>query len=336
LKKILHLAALFALLAGSVAALDLGDGAPDISPAKWITGNEADPTKPDDRTIYLVEVWSTTCPPCVRSISILNDLQKRYQADGLKIVSFTTDEESMILPFLEQHPMEYSSFVDQEGETFIKYMAADNRNTIPHAFLFDRSGRLVWIGNPLDNLEDRIKQVLDGSLNGDKALEVRSARDNLQAAYEEQNIDRMLSALGDLEALEPANPQYYLIHHRLLSQFGDGTEDVDGLLKTWFDSARDNSESLVVLAMVAIGQEAPDQRNYQLALDAAKRAFSLDFEAGLALVEVYKELGRLDLSIATLDKMMELGAPGERERVQTVRDFYQKALELGKQQTGLE
>ncbi|MDR0361411.1 MAG: TlpA family protein disulfide reductase [Planctomycetota bacterium] len=340
MKRFFQAVALFSLIALQATALDLGDAAPQIFPAKWITGSEVDPTTPDDKTIFLVEVWSTTCPPCVRSIPILNDLQKRYVDEDLKIVSFTTDEESEILPFLEMHPMEYASFVDTEAQTYINYMAADNRNTIPHAFLFDRSGRLVWIGNPLDNVEEKIKQVLDGTLNGDKATAIRSARDRLQSAFEEQNMGDMLSALVELEDLEPTNPQFFQLHYRLLSQFGGDREEIAGLLRSWFKGANDNAESLVILSMVAIEQGLPEHRDPELALEAAKRAFSIDsshkFEAGLTLSEVYKSLGRLDLAIEVLDKLIELGDAEEREFLETVRAFSQKSLDLGKALAGIE
>ncbi len=163
------LALIFCLSLAAANALDLGDPAPAISVDKWITGEPADPTVVDGKSFYLVEVWSVTCPPCVRSIPLMNEVQKKYAADGLKIVSFTTDAEEDVRPFLADHPMEYSSFLDKEGASIINYMAADNRTTIPHAFLFDREGALVWIGNPLDNLEERVKQVISGVLNKERA-----------------------------------------------------------------------------------------------------------------------------------------------------------------------
>ncbi|MCC8179359.1 MAG: TlpA family protein disulfide reductase, partial [Planctomycetes bacterium] len=146
MKKFALAALALCFFASLAPALEVGDKALPITPAQWVTGEPADPTQVDENTFYLVEVWSVTCPPCVRSIPILNDLQDRYADQGFKIVSFTSDDISQVNAFLEDHPMEYSSFIDEDGETYIKYMALDNRNTIPHAFLFDRHGYLVWIG----------------------------------------------------------------------------------------------------------------------------------------------------------------------------------------------
>lgn len=326
--------ALFLAMSAVAPALDLGDQALPISPESWVTGDEADPTKVDDKTFFLVEVWSTTCPPCVRSIPILNDLQKRYADQGFKIVSFTTDTREEIEPFLKQHPMEYSSFIDKEGATYINYMAADNRNTIPHAFLFDKSGILVWIGNPLDNVEGKIKQVLDGTLNGAGAMAIREARDGLQAAFETQDVDGMLIALKRLQGLEPDNVQYYQLHLRILAQFGSPGDDVATLFKSWYDGCKDSAEGLVVLAVMALEQMHPDQRYPGLAVAAAKRAYAIGgdhkLEAGITLAETYKDVGRLDLAMQTLDEIITLTDDSEEKEIITaIANFYKRAKEVG-------
>lgn len=336
MKKTFLAALLFLLAALPIHALELGDNAPEISAEAWVTGDEADPTKIDGKTFYLVEVWSVTCPPCVRSIPIMNDIQKRYADEGLKIVSFTTDELDEVKEFLSEHPMEYSSFIDKEGASFINYMAADNRSTIPHAFLFDKAGALVWIGNPLDNLEMRVKQVIAGDLNREKAIAIRDARDDLQNAFAAQNIDGMLENFKKLESLEPDNISYYQVHHRLLTELGAGDEnDVRELLDAWYKGAYNQPEGMAMLSMVAMEQGAFNLRNPKMALDAAKRSFAIEsdirLQAGINLADIYRAIGRVDLAIKTLDEVNEIAADAdERESVESIREFYRKISELGK------
>ena len=319
-----------------VRALDLGDPAPAISVDKWITGDPADPTKVEDSRFYLVEVWSVTCPPCVQSIPIMNDIQRRYADQGLKIVSFTTDGEEEVREFLGQHPMEYSSFLDKEGASMVNYMAADNRNTIPHAFLFDKTGALVWIGNPLDNLESRVKDVLSGRLNRDHAIAIRDAREDLTAAFTGQDIVAMLDALNKLEELEPENGQYYQVHYRLLSELGAGDEnDVQELLRKWYRGSTNSPEGLMILSVLAMDQGHPAMRNPGLAVAAARQAYSLDSElkvqAGLNLAETYKSIGRFDLAkqvLGEIDSMAE--DPDEKEMIQAVQGFFSRIEEAAK------
>lgn len=329
--------ALFVLFSALPAlSLDFGDSAPKITPDVWVTGAPADPTKVDDKTIYLVEVWSTTCPPCVQSIPIMNKLQEKYADQGFKVVSFTSDEVDQVKDFLKEVPIEYSSFIDKEGATYINYMAADNRNTIPHAFLFDRSGALVWIGNPLDNLETRIKQVIDGTLNREKALAIRTAREKLQESFEGQNVGGMLDSLSQLESLEPANGRYYQLHYQILSELGAGDEtDVKNLLTAWYKGSKDQADSLMVLSLVAMEQGHPGLRNPELGLAAAKRAFALAplndrDEAGMNLAEVYKSIGRLDLSIGVIKELAENASGDDAKALSAIESYYTRLLELGK------
>lgn len=324
--------ALFAMSIPAMA-LDIGDPAPAISPGKWVTGTEADPAKPDGKTIYLVEVWSTTCPPCVRSIPILNDIQKRYADKGLKIVSFTTDTEDEVKPFLEKTPIEYSSFVDSDATTAVSYMTADNRNTIPHAFLFDKDGFLVWEGNPLDNVEGKIKSILDGKLNVAKAKEVKTLRDELQGKFSSQDVVGVLDSLAKLESLEPDNQEYYQVHFSILSQTGRH-DAIPDLLNAWYKGCENDADALTLLAMVALDQGHPSSRNPALALAAAKRAVALgdgkNSSAGIALAETYKAIGRLDLALKTLDEMETTANMQDVGVIDAVRKFYNKLQEVGK------
>ncbi len=330
MNKILCAALLFIALAVTAPALDLGDPAPALTVGKWITGSPVDPTKVDDQTFYLVEVWGVTCPPCVRSIPLLNEIQKKYAGQGLKIVSFTNDEEAEVRPFLEKHPMEYSSFVDKDGGSTISYMAADNRTTIPHAFLFDKSGALVWIGNPLDNLEKRVNQVISGQLSGEKAQKVRTLRDELQEAFASQNFSKVLDNLDKLEGLEPDNSQYYQIHYRILTELGEADPfEVKDLLDKWYKGVQDDAEGLVILSMIAIDQGHPAARNPQLAITAARKAYAMESDAkpqaGLNLAEAYKAVGRIDLGLKVLDQVAaEAKSVEVEEMVQAIKSFYNR------------
>ena len=336
MKKALCIALFLIAAALPAHALDLGDPAPALNVEKWVTGEPVDPTKIDNETFYLVEVWSVTCPPCVDSIPIMNDIQKRYADKGLRIVSFTQDTLEEVEPFLEQHPMEYSSFLDKEGGSVVSYMAADNRNTIPHAFLFDKTGALVWIGNPLDNLESRVKAVLDGTLNAEQAKAIKNARADLQAAFGGQNVSAMIDALKTLEALEPENVQYFQAHYGILTDLGAGDEnDVKDLFRTWYNATQDNVESLVTLSMFAMEQGHPKMRDPALGLAAARRAYELggpnQLQAGLILAETYKAIGRIDLAKKTLDDMTLKADEGEeKEMVEAIRGYYDRIEEVGK------
>lgn len=332
MKRSLALMVSFLIAALSAHALDIGDKAPELHPLKWVTGEPAT-VEPDGKRIYIVEVWSTTCPPCTATIPILNDLNKRY-ADQVKIISFTTDKEEDVTPYLADHPIEYSSFVDDEGASFVKYMAADNRDTIPHAFLFDKEGRLLWIGNPLDSLEKRIQSVLDGTLTYEHAVAVRDAEEALQNAVNGQNVPQMLSSIQQLEELEPSNGRYYQFHYRMLTQLGIGDDAAyEALMNGWFAGCRDSAEDLMILSAIAFEQGHPLHRNPRLALAAARRAYDIagdiKAEAGVTLAEIYKSIGRVDLALTLLDELLATAQNDQREALEYFKKFYTQLHELG-------
>ena len=335
-KKILLAAVLCAVAVFPVHTLDLGDSAPEIAAESWVTGEPVDPTKPDGNTIYLVEVWSVTCPPCVRSIPIMNDIQKRYADKGLKIVSFTSDTLDEVKEFLSEHPMEYSSFIDKDGTSTINYMAADNRTTIPHAFLFDKEGALVWIGNPLDNLEKRIQQVISGELNRERAVALREANQTFQDAIRSDDVVNIIASLKKLQELEPENPQHYRIHYGILAEYGAGDEkDVQDVLIAWYKGSLNQPESLAVLSMIAMDQGAPGMRNPRLALAAARRAYGLDsdvkLQVGLILADMYKSIGRIDLAQDLLKELSGMTTDAdEMEMIQSIQKFYTEVQDISK------
>jgi hypothetical protein len=232
--------------------------------------------------------------------------------------------------------MEYSSFIDKEGGSIINYMAADNRTTIPHAFLFDRSGALVWIGNPLDNLESRVQQVISGELNKEKAEKIRDAKDRLQDSFGAQDVAGMLGSLRELEQLEPENGQYYQVHYRILTDLGAGDEnDVKTLLQDWYKGAANSPENLIILSMLAMDQGHPAMRDPQLALAAAKKAYALDGEgklqAGLNLADTYKAIGRIDLALQIVGQLSPYTEDlEEKAMLDAIQEFYGKLEALAK------
>lgn len=98
----------------------------------------------------VVEFWATWCPPCVQSVPHLVELDQRLRPEGLVLVGVHTargsrDEEG-VRRFLDARDVEYPIALDHDGAA----ARAFGVSGIPHAFVFDRSGSLVWNGHPMD------------------------------------------------------------------------------------------------------------------------------------------------------------------------------------------
>ncbi len=140
-----------------VPDLSLGDPAPDLDIA-IIKGEPIDIDSGKGKNVYMVEFWATWCPSCRASISHLTELQKRYADSGLVVVGISIEEPDEVTAFVKEAgaKMEYTVAVDRGERTTYNYMAPFNEYSIPHAFVIDKSGILVWHGHPSDPTMEKV------------------------------------------------------------------------------------------------------------------------------------------------------------------------------------
>lgn len=104
----------------------------------------------------LVEYWATWCGPCRQSIPHLNDLQARYRDRGLVVLGVTKEPRHTVTDFQKGVRMDYPVAIDTTGSLGRQLGVRG----IPHAFLVNRMGRIVWRGHPLSLPEEEIRKVL--------------------------------------------------------------------------------------------------------------------------------------------------------------------------------
>ena len=152
---------LFAVtFASNLFALQIGDKAAPLKISHWVKGGEVKLDFQEKKNIYLIEFWATWCPPCRRSIPHLSKLQKKYRNMGLQVIGITDENKDQVTAFVKkQQSMEYHVAIDDEGKTYAVYMSGQE-DAIPTAFLINREGVIVWIGQPLG-----VDEVLEGLIN---------------------------------------------------------------------------------------------------------------------------------------------------------------------------
>lgn len=160
------LAIIAAAAAPWAAALELGDPAPGLRIQEWVKGEPVESFL--DGQVYIVEFWATWCAPCEASIPHLTEMQQEYAEKGLTIIGISDEDASTVHPFVAEKGggMGYTVALDDNSATARAYMGAFGIQTLPHAFIVDQSGNLVWEGNPLaDDLEGVVSQVLAGTFD---------------------------------------------------------------------------------------------------------------------------------------------------------------------------
>ncbi len=103
----------------------------------------------------LLEFWATWCPPCRQSIPHLNELHGKYADRGLVIIGVTDEKKGDVKKFLKDLPMEYAVAFDT-GKLAKHFQV----HAIPHAFLANAEGVIVWQGHPMGLREEHIERVL--------------------------------------------------------------------------------------------------------------------------------------------------------------------------------
>jgi thiol-disulfide isomerase/thioredoxin len=102
----------------------------------------------------IVEFWATWCPPCRATIPHLNEINKKYKDQGLVVIGITNEDKKTVQNFRKSTPMEYNVAIDKKdlGEKL-------GVSGIPHAFLVDKAGKIVWEGHPAQLNETEINKI---------------------------------------------------------------------------------------------------------------------------------------------------------------------------------
>jgi len=112
--------------------------APRLEVEKWLS---AEPNT--DGKFVLIEFWATWCPPCRKSIELLNDLHKKFGKD--LVVIGISDETEDAVRALNKPKIEYFSAIDTQARTK-KELGVFG---IPHVIIVEPGGNVVWEGFPL-------------------------------------------------------------------------------------------------------------------------------------------------------------------------------------------
>lgn len=342
----LSLALCLAVAAPARANLTIGEKAPAVKVAKWVT--QSPPALPNDKGgdkhVFLVEFWATWCPPCLKSIPHLGELHRKHGKDGLVVISVSNEETETVEKFLKKNAsnkkmeMPYFVGVDAEMGTNSTYM--EGIDSIPHAFVIDRKGVVVWVGNPLDPaMDDAIEGTLAGTYNLETAKKVAATTEKyeelmgaLKTAYTNGDKEQIFKTLDEMIALKPAELQPYLIRRQLMGEYQmqDQIAAWDGKIEAAMQDSPDSLHDLVDFEL----QKPISERNAGLMYRSASRAAELtkrrDFELLAVLAEVQCQLGMLDEAIATQREAIALADDVAKETLSKTLAYLESAKALGK------
>jgi cytochrome c biogenesis protein CcmG/thiol:disulfide interchange protein DsbE len=121
----------------------------------------------NDGKPFVISFWATWCSPCIKELNAIHDQYIDWQDEtGVKLIAVSIDDQRnapRVKPFVSGRNWEYEIYIDTNSD----FKRAMNVGNIPHTFLFNGEGKLVWqhtsyASGDEEELYDRILELVEG------------------------------------------------------------------------------------------------------------------------------------------------------------------------------
>jgi cytochrome c biogenesis protein CcmG, thiol:disulfide interchange protein DsbE len=110
---------------------------------KWVQTGEF---KNDGKPI-IISFWATWCKPCVQELMAVSEEYDDLVAEtGAKLIAISIDDArnaSKVAPFVQGKDWSYDVYIDENSD----FKRAMSVNNVPHTFLLNGKGEIVWNHN---------------------------------------------------------------------------------------------------------------------------------------------------------------------------------------------
>ncbi|MEI6121133.1 MAG: redoxin family protein [Opitutae bacterium] len=202
MKKIFSL--LLLLVTSQVFALSVGDKAPATRPKTQIKGEAVKSF--EKGKLYIFECWATWCPPCVASIPHLNELNQKMGPKGVVITGVNVwdgeknpEAAKKVKDFVKAQDDKMSYAVAIGGDKFLRdWLEAAKVDGIPHAFVINGDGVIVWMGHPMQLNEKLLGDLLTGTAapEPDKNKSEKKTKDGTVKDETSSTLEKLGEALN--------------------------------------------------------------------------------------------------------------------------------------------
>lgn len=121
----------------------------------------------NDGKPVIISFWATWCSPCKKELNTIAEYYDDWvEETGVKLVAISIDDSrnvNRVAPYVNSQAWDYEVYVDQNQD----FKRAMNVNNVPHTFLLDGNGKIVYSHNSYapgdeDKLYELVKKVAAG------------------------------------------------------------------------------------------------------------------------------------------------------------------------------
>jgi len=331
-----------ALLVASTTAraLELGDKAPEFDSLAWAKGDAITIASGAGKSVFVVEFFSVFQKESAAAFDAAAKLQDKWKTKGLEVVAVTVENKSDVDKFVGEHPTNARVAIDELHNTQTVFVGTDPG--LPTALVVDKSGAIVFTGDPTDGMDKLVDDVINGKFDLKKAVAIRDLKKQLGEDPDEDAGD--LPPGDKKEAAKKRNERAVEIYDKILEL--DPTDefayerrcdayrrkdDLDAyrkFVKSYLDRVKDDAKSLARVARDAMNENKMNWRDPDTAVTAGRRAVEITKAADAEILDAYanllSSLGLLELAVDYEKKAV--AAEPKAEQYAKSLAFYQSCL----------
>ncbi|HEY6162772.1 MAG TPA: TlpA disulfide reductase family protein [Bacteroidia bacterium] len=117
----------------------------------------------------VISFWATWCTPCKKELSAISEVYDDWQKElGVKLIAISIDDSktaSKVKSTVDAKGWDYEVYLDMNSD----FKRAMNVNNVPHTFVVDGNGNIVWDNNTyVEGGETKLHEVLQKVAKGEK------------------------------------------------------------------------------------------------------------------------------------------------------------------------
>lgn len=123
----------------------------------------------NDGKPFIINFWATWCKPCKKELDNISENYPEWVKEtGVKLIAISIDDarsSSKVITDVKIKGWPYEIYIDENQE----FQRAMNVNNVPHTFIVDGSGKIVWSHNSYsDGDEDKLFENIKALIKGEK------------------------------------------------------------------------------------------------------------------------------------------------------------------------